>query len=333
MAESKIAKYFLIGLVLLFIYLAALVVMPVFKNILLALVLAFAFYPVYKVILGLLKYKNLSTIVMILLLFLLIIIPSGLIVTSLIKQTSSAYSSVAGWDFTTLNSYLPDFIANKINLNILFEDIFAKTRNFIVNSAPNFIESVAEIMLGLFVMFFVMFYAFRDGEKWIEKVKTDLPMKKAYTQNLLSNTASITKGVLYGYLLTAAIQGTLGGLIFWMLGISNPVLWGFVMMILASIPFLGTPIVFVPIAIIEIMNGHLLVGITLLLFGFFILINIDNLIRPKLISSKTKVHPALILIGIIGGLAVFGFIGIILGPMILSLLMVIVKFFVLEFEN
>ncbi|MFH1770506.1 MAG: AI-2E family transporter [archaeon] len=332
MRDSRIAKYFLIVLFVVFAYLAVITVMPIITSVILALILTFAFYPVYKLIQKTVKSKNLSAVIMIVLFLLIIIIPGGLIVNSLIGQSYSTYTTIQNTDFSVLNSYIPSFIKDNMSLDSLFGDIGLKVRDFVVGNVPNIIESIADILLGLFVMFFVMFYAFRDGDIWILKLEKRLPMKHEYTQRLLSNTESITKAVLYGYILTAAIQGTLGGLVFLILGIPNAVFWGFIMMIFAMIPFMGTPIIFVPAALIQLYAGNYFAGIFLLAFGFLVLINIDNFLRPKLISSKAKVHPAMVLVGVIGGLAVFGMVGILLGPMILTLFFVILKFFVLEFE-
>lgn len=332
MTDSKVARYFLIALLLIFLYLVVITVMPVITSIMLALIIAFAFYPVYDSIHKRIKSENLSAALMILLLLLLIILPGGLIVNSLIRQTYATYTTVQSMDFESINSFIPEFVSERISLDVYLDDIILKTKDFILTNAPDLIGSIAETMLGLFVMFFVMFYAFRDGEIWVLKLEKKLPMKHEYTQKLLSNTESITKAVLYGYILTAAIQGFLGGLVFLLLGIPNAVFWGFIMMILAMIPFMGTPIVFVPAALIQLFSGNYFSGIFLLAFGFLLLINIDNFLRPKLISRKAKVHPAMVLVGVIGGLAVFGMIGIILGPMILTLFFVILKFFVLEFE-
>ncbi|NQU97837.1 AI-2E family transporter [Candidatus Woesearchaeota archaeon] len=332
MRDSKVARYFLVALLLVFIYLAFLTILPVIKNIILAMVLAFAFYPFYKFVNKYIKSKNWSAALMILFLLLLIAIPGSLIVNSLIQQTYSTYSLVQTFDFTNLNSFVPEFLSETVDLHKYIGDVILKVRNFIVSFAPDLIGSIAEILLGLFIMLFVMFYAFRDGDKWVAKIRDSLPMRKEYTKKLLTNTEDVTGAVLYGYVLTAVVQGFLGGFMFFILGISNPIFWGFVMVVLAAIPFIGTPIVWLPAAIIELVSGRYVSGLILLIFGFVVLINIDNFIRPKLISSRANIHPAVVLVGVLGGLSVFGFTGIILGPLILSLLIVIVKFFALEFD-
>lgn len=333
MSNNKIGRYFLIFLLLVFLYLGLTVVAPLLKNVAMALILAFAFYPIYKFFLRKTGSPNWSSTIMILFLLLIIIVPGVFIVNSLISQTTSAYALAQNFDFRTIESVMPGFISDNLNIDLYLEDIILKVRNYIVNYAPDFIGSVAEMMLGLFVMFFVIFYAFRNGEEWLHKLKEWMPMKTEYTDKLYKNTEEITNAVIYGYIMTAVIQGILGGFVFLILGIPNPVFWGFLMMILAAIPFLGTPIIWLPTAIVELAMGNYFSGIFLLVFGFLILINIDNVLRPKFIESKSKAHPAVILVGLIGGLSVFGFSGIIIGPLILTLLFVIVEFFMLEFEH
>ena len=333
MTESKFAKYFLVFLLIIFTYLAFIVIFPVLKGIIFSLILVFAFYPAYNFLKKYLKNKTLTSLIMILLLLIIIIIPGSFVITSLINQSHSAYTFVTTYDFNKIYEHIPSSWAQPLQLQRYAGEIILYVKNFVVDYTLGFISSVAESFLGLFVMLFVMFYAFRDGEHWVKLIEDNLPLKKEYTKQLLFDTKRIVAAVLYGYILTAIIQGTLAGLIFFLLGIPNPIFWGFIMIILALVPFLGTAIIWVPVAIIEILSGHYFSGIALLILGFVVIMNIDNFIRPKLISKKSDVHPVIIFVGVIGGLGVFGFTGLILGPLILTLLLVIAKFFALEFQN
>ncbi len=333
MDKSKVANYFLGFLLLVLLYLAFLTVLPLLSNIILAFVLAFLFYPVYEYIRKRLKNSNISASVMIIIILLIILIPGSLVIDSLITQTSNAYSFASKINLESINDYVPSFLGDSFDANKYVSEIVFKIRDFVLSSAPSVIGSVAETILGLFVMFFVMFYAFRDGKDWISKLKENLPLKKKYTEKLFRDARNILDAVIYGYFLTALIQGSLGGLLFFILGIPNPVFWGFVMIILALLPFLGTPIVWIPAAIIELIGGRYASGIILLVIGSVVLMNIDNYLRPTLISSRSNVHPVIILLGVIGGMIFFGFVGIILGPLILTLLLVITKFFVLEVKS
>ena len=135
---------------------------------------------------------------------------------------------------------------------------------------------------------------------------------------------------IYGVIITAIIQGIIGTIGLLIFGVQNPILWGMVMIILAMLPFVGAGLVWFPAAIIKIAGGDLFNGFGLLFYGLFIVSTIDNMIRPKLIGARANIHPVVILLGVLGGLAVFGLMGLIIGPLCLSILMVFIDFYVSE---
>ena len=148
---------------------------------------------------------------------------------------------------------------------------------------------------------------------------------------MLDKFSEVTSAVLYGNISTALMQGILGGLGFWIIGMSSPILWGFVMMLFALVPYFGTAIVWLPAALNLIFIGYLqndnsstIRGIILVAYGILVISSIDNILKPRLIGAKGKVHPVLVLLGVLGGLSLFGFIGLILGPVMLALLMTFV---------
>jgi len=144
---------------------------------------------------------------------------------------------------------------------------------------------------------------------------------------------TITQAVLYGQVLTAVIQGGLGGLALLVFGVQNALFWGAIMIITAFLPLLGTPVIWVPAGVGLILDGEVTRGILLLVFGATVVMNIDNFLRPKLVSSRTNVHPVLILIGVLGGLRVFGFIGMLIGPLILAILVALIKFYEQNYKS
>jgi predicted PurR-regulated permease PerM len=133
--------------------------------------------------------------------------------------------------------------------------------------------------------------------------------------------------VLYGQVLTAVVQGSVATLGFIIFGLSNWAFWGAVTIVMAFLPVIGTPIIWVPAAVGMILDGNYGAGIGLLVYGIVVIINIDNLVRPKLVSDRSKVHPVLVIIGVLGGLKMVGFSGMLVGPLILALLVALVKFF------
>lgn len=330
MKDLKIAKYFLVLLLSAFIYLAFLTIRPFINGIIMGFVLALAFYPVYNFLAQKLKSKNFSSFIMILLVFLLIVVPGAFIGQALFKQSFAIYDSFKYMDSSSLNTPIPFMDGQTVGSAL--SDSLIHLQIFMVNNVPKFLSSIIETLLSLFVMLFVMYYAFRDGPEWVEKFQENMPLKKQYTKRLIDDTKKIIRSVLYGYLFIACLQGLIAGTLFFVLGIPNPVFWGFLILLFAVIPVLGSPIIWLPLGLYELAIGHVGTAIVLFLFGVFVLMSIENILKPKIIGMKARIHPALILLGVLGGLGVFGLIGIILGPLVLSLLTVMVKFFILEFN-
>jgi predicted PurR-regulated permease PerM len=252
----------------------------------------------------------------------------------LMIQTTSFVSSFSQGSFEEVNQYFdkvniycmqvlgPDF-----NLKSKVNEILNGIQDFVLKSAAGIIGSIADAILGLFVMFFVIYYGFIEGKNWSSQIKDLLPLTKERKDKMAIEIKGVIHAVIYGQISIALLQGILGGLGFFIVGISNPVFWGFIMTILAFIPMTGTGFVWLPAGIIQLINGNILGGIFLLAYGFIIVSGIDNLIRPKIIAGKAKIHPVVALIGVLGGLKLFGFLGIIIGPLIAALFIAIGEFF------
>lgn len=334
MKESKFAHYTLAIIFFFLLYLIFRMVWPFFTYILTGLILTIVSHPLYEGLLSKIKNKKLSSIITIILVLLLIVIPTSLMIGSLVVQTKSFVKSFnqasvekAAEYFNELNSAVMDVLGPNADLKNKIGSALQGMEKFIVNTTASLIGSIADVILGLFVMFFIMYYGLVEGKRWVINLKEHLPLAKERKEKLAKQVGQITHAVIFGQILIAFIQGLLGGIGFFIVGIKNPVFWGFVMTILAFIPVTGTGIVWVPASIIELINGNILGGIFLLMYGFIIVSSIDNFIRPKIISGKTNIHPAIALIGVLGGLKVFGFMGIFIGPFIAAMFVAIAGFF------
>lgn len=330
MNKNKLYQYFLLGLLLIFLYLSFLVVKPFLTYIIFGLILVFISYPVYKFInKKWIKSEKWSSAIMILLLLLVIIIPLSFIITGLVDQSISAFEVVQN---TNIKQYATVPVNSEIvqeGASFLDESIKKVAKalsDYFVNAAPDIIGGVADTLLGLFIMFFVMFFGYIDGARWFKKIKTVFPMRETQKEEFFKKIEVMIKGILYGQTLSAIIQGSLGGLMLWIFGIPNSIFWGFLMIILSFFPFVGTPLVWAPLALIELFNKNYVSGIGVLVVGFVIIMNIDNFIKPRLIGEKTNINQAVILIGVLGGLKLMGFIGLILGPLILAILGILLSF-------
>ena len=190
-----------------------------------------------------------------------------------------------------------------------------------------FVFAIPTIALGIFVTFFTLFYLFKDGKNVVDKIKRVLPLNMQDQRRVFQRINETTYAIIYGSLLVAAIQGVVGGVGYFFFGIPSPIIWGIFTAIFALIPVVGTAIVWVPLAIILLIQGFPMQGVGLLLYGVFIIGSMDNILRPFIVGKKAKIHPVLVLLGVLGGLAVFGFIGFVIGPLILAIFMTFLEIY------
>lgn len=320
--RSRLFHYVLIGALLLLLYLAFLILRPYASFLIFGLLLAYLLYPLYRRLRDWTKRPSLAAALMLIAVLIVLILPSGLFISKLVTESVSAYNS-----FRAVNVSAGPLAHLGIDLNLIMDQAAAKVKDYFVNAAPSIIGSLADFGLGLFLMFFLLFYAFRDGESWSRLVEESVPLDPEHKHRLFARVGSLTDAVIYGHFLTALIQGSLGGIMFLIFGIPNPLFWGVIMIILAFIPFLGTPLVFIPAGIIALYQNHYVAGLGVLIVGFVIVMNVDNVLRPWLISTRDRLSTLLVVLGVFGGLKIFGFIGLLVGPLILALLQTVIEFF------
>ena len=307
--------------------LAVIIMWPFLTYIVLAGILAYTLFPVYRFFNRHTRRPEMASALSILLALLLMVLPSFFLVSELVQQVSGAYSNFQAENIQRVADYLSGLTGNRIDFQGVLSSGIEQIRRSIVGLAPDILGSIGELMVGLFIMFFVMYYGFRDGEGFIKRIRDLLPLEPALKESLFYEVRTITQAVLYGQVMTALIQGTLGGIGLLIFGISNWLFWGAIMIIMAFLPLLGTPLIWVPAAVSQILDGETARGVGLLIYGSTIVMNIDNVLRPRLMSGRTKVHPVLILVGVLGGLKIFGFIGMLVGPLILAVLVAFTKFY------
>lgn len=171
------------------------------------------------------------------------------------------------------------------------------------------------ILAQLLIMLFALFYMFRDHDTILNKIRSFVPLSRSETDMLFTGVSNTIYATIYGIFAVALLQGILGGLIFWWLDLPAPVLWGVVMALLALIPVLGAPVVWVPAAIYLALSGSWPQAFILTAWGVIVIGVIDNLIYPILVGDKMRMHTLLIFFSVVGGLFLFGSSGLILGPL------------------
>lgn len=339
--EPKYSKISFLIFFVLIITLSIILIWPFFPTVLAGLVVAYIFYPLFRKINGVIKKNFLSAAIVSLLVVLVFTIPALLTVkvvyqdvakTLIVSKQRVSTAFFEGCQQDTIACNLNNYLANSFNDPKTKDAIYASLSRFsftFLNSIPDFIAAVPKVILNLFILLFVMFYVFKDGERFEDDIRTLLPFSPTFNDRLITRTKSLLHATVYGAIIVAIIQGILGTIAFYIFdAVDTPILWGVLLAIAALVPFVGTALVWFPIGLIQIFNGFITntpamfwKGVGVLLFGTFIISTIDNIIKPRIIGNRSDLHPVLVLVGIFGGIALFGFVGIIVGPLILSILM------------
>ncbi len=233
--------------------------------------------------------------------------------------------------YPRLNNYVSKALkaleTHEESLHQTIVELSKRTGEYFIRQGTAVAKNVANIIFKAALMLVTLYYLFRDGEEFLKVFKSLLPLKPQNVDHLTSVTADVLYATLYGNLLTSAIQGGLGVFILWVLGFSAPILWGIVMGVATFIPMIGTALVWLPATLYLFLTGAYLKGAILLSFSILVISQIDYFLRPYFISGKTELHSLFLFFSILGGLNLFGFLGLILGPIIIALCMSVMEFY------
>ncbi len=338
---------FLLILSLLLLLLAFFIVLPFLQAILGGVILAYLFYPVYTWVDARVKQRSVSALLVSCLVLLFIIVPAFFLLRGLAKQAHMLFELGKGFfDMSLLEKCTSEFCGS---VRLFLEqtwvqqaahDSLQTASAWIVEKASEALISIPKLLLSMFVLFFVFYYLLRDGDMFVAKAEEFMRIKKEHHERIVKRVQEVTNAVVFGYIVTALLQGIAGMIIFALFGIPSPVFWGVVMAFFAIIPYLGTGVVWAPASLILVFQGIvmqnnllLLKGIGLFAVCFVFVSGLDNVLRPRLIGKKAKVHPVLIFLGILGGVFLMGPVGIVLGPVILEATTTVLKIYLGEVEK
>jgi len=191
----------------------------------------------------------------------------------------------------------------------------------LASQAFSFGQGTFEFVVSFFIMLYLLFFFLRDGAELARKVRTAVPLEEGHKRRLQLKFNRVVRATVKGNLVVAVTQGALGGAIFWFLDIPSALLWAVLMGFLSLLPAVGAGIVWAPVAVYFLLSGMIWQGVVLGLFGVFVIGLVDNVLRPILVGKDTKMPDYMILISTLGGLAVFGLNGFVIGPLIAALFM------------
>lgn len=194
-------------------------------------------------------------------------------------------------------------------------------------------RGVTHFIFWIFIMFFTLFYFLIDGDRMMRRFMSLSPMRDKHDKLLIQKFTSISRATLKGSLVIGLIQGLIGGVAFWIAGVPSPALWGLVMVLFSLVPMVGPGIIWLPAGVILLVTGNVWQGVMVLAVGVGIISVIDNILRPKLVGQDTQMHPLLVFFATIGGIALFGIPGFIIGPIIVSLFLALSEIYSIEFRS
>ncbi len=347
MKREHIFLIFILFSVFLSVYYLYRILSPFLAPILWAILLAIVFYPISSRLQQHLKKKKaLSALIMTVFVVVVIILPSSLLILSLAQEVIDFYHELEEMLKTgRLQSYLMEigqlplikniFVKLKQSVDLSQIDPFTfflknvqQISTFLFHQTSNLLRSVSTFVVGFFFTLLSLYYLFKDGDQLLNRIKEIVPLPSKEKELILKRFKEMVSATIYGGILIAILQGILGGLSFWVLGLASPIFWGTAMAFLSFIPMGGTAIIWGPAALFLLIQGSYLKGILLLTLGALLIGMVDNFLRPLFVSARTNIHPLLLFFSVLGGIQAFGMIGLVGGPLIITIFLTLVEIYI-----
>ena len=322
--RKAVSVFILIALAVLSFFLLK----PVLMAIIVALILAFIFSPIYDFLVKKTNSKNLSVLLIMMFLLVIILLPIWFLTPILIDQSLKVFQATQQIDFVgPLQKIFPalfasDQFSNEIGL--IISSFTTKMANLLVNLFAGIILNFPTIFLQLIVVFFSFYFVLRDKKEVMNYIRSISPFSKEVEKKLFESSKGITASVIYGQVIVGVVQGIIVGIGFLIFGVPNALFLTLLATLAGIFPVIGTAIIWLPVLIYFMIAGNTIPAIGILVFGA-ISSTVDNFLRPMIVSKRTNLHSAIVIIVMIGGLFMFGILGVILGPLILAYLIILLE--------
>lgn len=339
-------RFFLIMLVL--VSLAFMFVLaPFWGCIFWACALTVIFYPVQRRVLRLIGHKpNRAALLTLLFCMLVVILPVLAVGAAFIQEGASFYDKIqrgeinpAGFidairqAFPVVSEFLARFGIEADGIREKLSSAAVEASRLLAKEALSIGQNTFGFILSLCLMLYLSFFLLREGHHLVELLVKALPLGDQRERLLIAKFAEVTRATVKGNLVVAVVQGALGGLIFWLLGLPAPVLWGVVMAFLSLLPAVGAALVWLPVSLYWYATGEWVIATILVAYGAMVIGLADNILRPLLVGRDTKLPDYLVLFSTLGGITLLGINGFVLGPMVAALFLVFWQIFIDEFQR
>lgn len=282
--------------------------------------------------------RTLASLTTVAIIIVMVILPLTAIGALLVREASGVYTRIqsgelnVGRYFQQIFSALPQWIVDLLgsvgltNLADVQERLSSgllRSSQFLATQAINIGQNTFDFIVSLFVMLYLLFFLLRDGDALSRAIKEAVPLRAEHQRALLDKFTAVIRATVKGNIVVAVLQGALGGLIFWVVGIHAAALWGALMAILSLLPAVGAALVWLPVAVYLLATGAVWQGIVLIVWGVLVIGLVDNVMRPVLVGKDIKMPDYLVLISTLGGIALFGVNGFVIGPVIAAMFMAV----------
>ena len=325
--EKDIKRLLIILIVVILAILAFLLIKPILLSAISGLIIAYVFSPVNNWMLKRVKRRTLSATIVTALVILIIVIPLWFLIPLMTEQVFRLFTASQNLDISGfLASIFPNAGQQFLNqMSITIQTGISNISSSILNSLVRYILKGPELLLNLFVAGFVFFFTLRDTEHLKRFVYEISPLTKSQEEKLVSQFKGITNSIVYGQVIVGVVQGVVAMIGFILFGIPNALVFGILAIVLSIIPLLGPFLIWGPLTLYLYSASGSTVGTIFLIYNIVIVSSVDNLLRVWIVSKRTEEHAAIVLLGMIGGMFLFGIVGLVLGPLILAYLLTFIK--------
>ncbi len=303
------------------------IIRPIILSIFGGLILAYIFYPINRKVYSITGMRNLSASIVTILVLIIVIVPVWFLTPIIVQQIFSLFSLFQALEITKIFQIIfPNASAQFVTQVSLTADTFVtKATSGILNYFLDFLLDFPIILLQGFLVGLVFFFSLRDGDKFQQFVSEISPLNKSHEKVLVEQFKNLTDSLIYGHIITGLIQGLVAGVGFYIFGIKNALVLTLLAIILSIIPLVGPAIIWIPLSVYLFTTGNTNIALAFLAYNAIIVSTIDNIIKPYIVAKRSSESLIAIFIGMIGGLLVFGILGLVIGPLVITYFITLLK--------
>jgi predicted PurR-regulated permease PerM len=325
--NKHIGWYISLALVIAVFILAVLVLRPILLSIIAGLILAYILYPVYYRLTKIIHNKTASSLIICLGLLIIIIVPLWFLIPIILRQIFDVYLFLQNANIPNIISGAFPSMQMSSNVYTLVNSFITDIANALFTESTSFILNFQNILLHGIVIFFVLFFSLKDYDGLRGYIKSISPLSQETEGIIFTKFKELTNSILFGQVIVGIVQGIVSGIGYFIFGVPNALSFTILTIIVGILPVIGPPLVWIPVDIFLFVDQRTGPAIGLLIYGLIVITSIDSIIRPLIVSKKAKVNSGVVLVGMIGGLFLFGILGFIIGPLILAYAIVILDLY------